>query len=127
MSDKVRVDKWLWAARFFKTRAMAREAINGGKVQLNGNRVKPGRALNEGDRLNVRRGEDEWEITVRDLGDRRVSATLAQEKYTEAPDSKARREAAIEQRKLEYQAHANRQRRPDKRQRRQIMRFTKGS
>jgi ribosome-associated heat shock protein Hsp15 len=125
VSESVRVDKWLWAARFFKTRALAREAIKGGKVQIGGNRVKPGRTLKEGDRLNIRRGEDEYEIIVRDLGDRRVSATLAQEKYTEDPDSKARREAAAAQRKADYQARAERQRRPDKRQRRQIVRFTK--
>ena len=125
MSETVRVDKWLWAARFFKTRALAREAIKGGKVQIGGSRVKPGRSLKEGDRLNIRRGEDEYEIVVRDLGDRRVSATLALEKYHEDPDSKARRESAAEQRKAEYQARADRQRRPDKRQRRQIVDFTK--
>ena len=125
MTDKVRIDKWLWAARFFRTRALAREAIKGGKVQLNGTRVKPGRTLAEGDRLSIRRGEDEYEIIVQDLGDRRVSATLAQEKYLEDPDSKARRESMAKQRKAEYQARAERQRRPDKRQRRQIIDFTK--
>ena len=125
MSETVRVDKWLWAARFFKTRALAREAVKGGKVQIEGSRVKPGRSLKEGDHLNIRRGEDEYEIVVQDLGDRRVSATLAQEKYLEDPDCKARREAAVAQRKAEYQARAERQRRPDKRQRRQIVEFTK--
>ncbi len=125
MSESVRVDKWLWAARFFKTRALAREAVKGGKVQLDGNRVKPGRTLKSGDWLSVRRGEDEYRITVTDLGDRRLSASLAQEKYREDPDSKARREAAAAQRKADYQARADRQRRPDKRQRRQIVRFTK--
>ena len=99
MSDKVRIDKWLWAARFFKTRGIAREAIKGGKVELNGTRVKPGRTLAEGDRLNIRRGEDEYIITVLDLGDRRLSAPLAREKYEEDPDGKARREAAAGQRK----------------------------
>ena len=79
MSDSVRVDKWLWAARFFKTRALAREAVKGGKVQLDGHRVKPGRTLKSGDCLTIRRGEDDFLITVMDLGDRRVSATLAQE------------------------------------------------
>ena len=125
MTNNVRIDKWLWAARFYKTRAVARDAIKGGKVQLNGARVKPGKTLSHNDKLIVRRGEDEWEITVLDLGDRRVSATLAQEKFEESPASKARREASAEQRKLEHQAHANRQRRPDKRQRRQIVSFTK--
>jgi ribosome-associated heat shock protein Hsp15 len=125
VSESVRVDKWLWAARFFKTRALAREAVKGGKVQIGGSRVKPGRTLKQGDRLTIRRGEDEYEIIVQDLGDRRVSATLAQEKYLEDPDSKARRESMAEQRKADYQARAERQRRPDKRQRRQIVDFTK--
>jgi len=125
VSDSVRVDKWLWAARFFKTRALAREAVKGGKVQLDGHRVKPGRSLERGDRLTIRRGEEEYLVTVQDLGERRVSATLAQEKFAEDPASKARREAAAEQRSLDYKAKADRQRRPDKRQRRQIIRFTR--
>ena len=125
MSDKVRIDKWLWAARFFKTRGIAREAIKGGKVELNGTRVKPGRTLSAGDRLTVRRGDDVYEITVLDLGDRRLSASLAQEKYQEDPAAMARREAAAKQRKLDYQARTDRQRRPDKKQRRQIVEFTK--
>jgi ribosome-associated heat shock protein Hsp15 len=125
MNDKVRIDKWLWAARFFKTRSLAREAIKGGKVELEGHRVKPGRTLSEGDRLNIRRGDDEYLVTVTDTGDRRLSPALAQEKYVEDEESKARREAASEQRRLERQARAERPRRPDKRQRRQIIRFTK--
>jgi ribosome-associated heat shock protein Hsp15 len=125
MTQKVRIDKWLWAARFFRTRGIAREAIKGGKVQLNGTRVKPGRTLFENDRLTIRRGDDEYQVTVKDLGDRRLSAALAQEKYIEDPESKARRETAAEQRKLEHRARRDRQRRPDKRQRRQIISFTK--
>jgi len=127
MNDKVRIDKWLWAARFFKTRGLAREAVKGGKVQLNGTRVKPGRTLAEGDQLTIRRGEDEYLVRIRDLGDRRLSASLAQEKYQEDPAALARREAAAKQRKLNHQARADRQRRPDKRQRRQIVRFTKST
>jgi ribosome-associated heat shock protein Hsp15 len=127
MTEKVRIDKWLWAARFFKTRGLAREAIKGGKVQIEGVRVKPGRTLAVGDRLTIRRGDDEYLITVSDLGDRRLSTALAQQKYIEDPDSIARREAAAAQRKLDQQARAERPRRPDKRQRRQIVRFTKGS
>ena len=121
MTDKVRIDKWLWASRFFRTRALARDAIKGGKVQVEGVRVKPGRTLSVGDTLTVRKGEDEYIITVDDTGDRRLSASLAAEKYTENPDAKARREAAAEQRKLDWQARKERQRRPDKRQRRQIV------
>ena len=123
MSEKVRIDKWLWAARFFRTRALARDAIKGGKVQIEGVRVKPGRTLSVGDSLTIRKGDDEYLITVDDIGDRRLSATLAAEKYTENPAAKARREAAAEQRKLDWQARQDRVRRPDKRQRRQIVRF----
>ena len=125
MTEKVRIDKWLWAARFYKTRALARDAIKGGKVQLNGTRVKPGKTLSLQDKLTIRKGEDDYEITVLNLGDRRVSAQLAAERFEENPESLARREAAIQKRKLDYQARADRPRRPDKRQRRQIIRFTK--
>ncbi|MCU0988505.1 MAG: S4 domain-containing protein [Xanthomonadales bacterium] len=127
MTDKVRIDKWLWAARFFKTRALARDAIKGGKVQIDGHRVKPGRTLAAGDRLTIRRGEEEFQVTVTDLGERRLSAALAQGKYVEDPASVARRESAAAQRELDRQARAERQGRPDKRQRRQIVKFTKGS
>jgi len=123
MADKVRIDKWLWAARFFRTRALARDAIKGGKVQIGGVRVKPGRTLAVGDTLTIRKEDDEYVITVADTGDRRVSASLAQEKYTEDADARVRREAAAEQRKLDWQARQDRQRRPDKRQRRQIVQF----
>lgn len=125
MPVKTRIDKWLWAARFFKTRALARDAIKGGKVQLNGARVKPGRTIDLDDQLIVRRGDDQFCITVKDTEDRRVSAALAALKYEEDPDGRARRETAAEQRKLAYQARKDRPRRPDKRQRREIVRFTK--
>ncbi|RPH96023.1 MAG: RNA-binding protein [Lysobacterales bacterium] len=127
MTDKVRIDKWLWAARFFKTRALARDAIKGGKVQIDGHRVKPGRTLAAGDRLTIRRGEEEFQVTVTDLDERRLSAALAQGKYVEDPASVARRESAAAQRELDRQARAERQGRPDKRQRRQIVKFTTGS
>jgi len=125
MSETVRIDKWLWAARFFKTRSMARDAIKGGKGQLNGARVKPGKTLDLEDQLVIRRGDDEYTVTVKDIGDRRVSAALAQLKYAEDPGSREIREAAAEKRKLEYQEKAGRPRRPDKRQRREIVRFTR--
>lgn len=126
MSEKTRIDKWLWAARFYKTRGQARDAIKGGKVQIEGHRVKPGRILAVGDRLIVRRGEEEFDIVVRDLAGRRLSATLAQEKYREDPASIARREAAAEQRRLAREARDGPERRPDKRERRRIIQFTRG-
>ena len=119
----VRIDKWLWAARFFKTRALARAAVQGGKVQLNGARTKPGRVLNAGDEIRVHRGEDIMTVNVRALSDRRGPAPVAQTLYEETPDSRALREARAQQRAEERVARANRDRRPDKRQRRQIIRF----
>lgn len=123
MADGVRVDKWLWAARFFKTRGEAREAVQGGKVRLSGQRVKPGRHLAVDDVLSISRGEEEFVVKVLDLDDHRVSAPLAQHKYAEDPESLKRREQAAEKSRLERQARAERPRRPDKRQRRQIVRF----
>ena len=125
MSESVRIDKWLWASRFFKTRGQAREAVRGGKVRLQGHRVKPGRHLAVDDVLSITRGEEEYIVTVLDLGDHRVSAPLAQEKYSEDPASIKRREEVAEQHRLARQARSERQRRPDKRQRRRIVQFTR--
>jgi ribosome-associated heat shock protein Hsp15 len=119
----VRLDKWLWAARFFKTRAVARAAIQGGKVQLNGARSKPGKTLSLGDELRIQRGEEVLLVKVLVISDRRGPATLAQTLYEESPDSRARREQLAAQRSVERAAHAGRERRPDKRQRRQIIQF----
>jgi len=125
VTDGVRIDKWLWAARFFKTRGQAREAIEGGKVRLGGRRVKPSRQLIVDDVLSITRGEEELVVRVLDLGDHRVSAPLAQQKYEEDPESLRRREEEAKQRQLEREARAERPRRPDKRQRRRIVRFTR--
>jgi ribosome-associated heat shock protein Hsp15 len=126
MDSSVRLDKWLWAARFFKTRAVAREAVSGGKVHLNGNRAKPGRSLSIGDELKIQRGLDEYTINVVELSVRRGPASVAQTLYAETEDSIARREKLVEERKLEYQKNATRERRPDKRQRRRLVRFKSG-
>ena len=123
MDSSVRLDKWLWAARFFKTRAKAREAVSGGKVHLNGKRAKPGRSLNIGDELRIQRGLDEYTITVVELSIRRGPAVVAKTFYDESGESRSRREKLAEERKLEHQQHATRERRPDKRQRRRIVRF----
>jgi len=123
MSSPVRIDKWLWAARFFKTRALAREAISGGKVHLNGYRVKPGRALKPGDSLRVQRGEEEYTINVIEISTRRGPATVAQLLYAETEESRLAREEQLEQRKLERLQNTTRVRRPDKRQRRKLVRF----
>jgi ribosome-associated heat shock protein Hsp15 len=123
MDSSVRLDKWLWAARFFKTRSVAREAVSGGKVHLNGNRAKPGRSLNVGDELRIQRGEEEYTITVVELSLRRGPAVIARTFYEESEESRIKREQLAEQRKLEHQQRATHERRPDKRQRRRIVRF----
>ena len=119
---KVRVDKWLWAARFFKTRSLAKAAIEGGKVQLEGQRVKVSREIAIGDRLTIRQGWDEKDITIRSLSDQRGPASRAQELYEESAESIARRERETLLRRaagcLNRPDH-----RPDKHQRRQISRL----
>jgi ribosome-associated heat shock protein Hsp15 len=121
--DKVRLDKWLWAARFFKTRAMATEAINGGHVHINGTRPKPSRPLLVGDRLTIRKGPDSFEVTVLLLAEKRGSATVARDLYEEDEADRFKREQLAEQRRLEAAALPHPQRRPDKKGRRQIIRF----
>ena len=122
--DKVRLDKWLWAARFFKTRALATEAINGGHIHLNGHRPKPSRTVVPGDELAIRRGQDEYRITVRELSEKRGPASVAQQLYDESEQSRAERERLAEQRRLQAAAEPRPAKRPDKKGRRQIIRFT---
>lgn len=117
----VRLDKWLWAARFFRTRAKAKDAIDGGKVHVNGQRGKAGKELVIGDRLRISRGYDEEEVVVSDLSDKRGSATIAQQLYDETADSIARRELHAEQRRAAGQQITRG--RPSKRDRRLIHRF----
>jgi ribosome-associated heat shock protein Hsp15 len=123
VSEGVRIDKWLWAARFFKTRALAREVVAGGKVHLAGNRIKPGRVVKPGDRLSVTRGEEVFEITISIVTGRRGSASEAKELFSEDQASSQRREQAAEQRKQDRSAQGAPPRRPDKRERRQIIGF----
>ncbi len=123
MNDKqsVRADKWLWAARFFKTRSLATEAVNGGKVHLNGVRIKPARAVRTGDRLQIKKGEQRFEITVTGISERRGPAEVARTLYVESEESIRARQQAREERRL--MASPEPSRRPDKRSRRQIRRL----
>lgn len=123
MSDKVRLDKWLWAARFFKTRALATEAINAGHVEVDGVRAKPARQLKLGDELTIRKGSEEFVVHVRALSERRGPAGEAQLLYEETPESLKRRTEAAEQRRLGALLAPAPERRPDKRDRRRIIRF----
>jgi ribosome-associated heat shock protein Hsp15 len=124
LSDKMRLDKWLWAARFFKTRSLATQAIEHGRVKLNGERVKPAHDVRPGDRLDIRLGEVDWALTVRGLSMQRGPAPVAQRLYEEDPASHARRQQQASERKLAVSPAAEIKGRPTKRDRRQIHRFT---
>ncbi len=118
-----RLDRWLWAARFFRTRGLAKAAIVGGKVQLNGTRAKPAKTVQPRDLLEIRRDEERWEVVVEQTGTRRVSAELALKIYSETAESRSRREAEAEQRRLKRLQKTGPDRRPDKRDRRALRRF----
>ena len=119
---KVRVDKWLWAARFYKTRAKSRDAIDGGKVHVNGQRVKAGKDLRLEDELTIRVGWDEKTVHVKALSDKRRGAPEAQLLYEETRISITKRELEAEQRRAAGQ-HIASMRRPSKKDRRQIHKF----
>jgi ribosome-associated heat shock protein Hsp15 len=121
--SKVRLDKWLWAARFFKTRSLAAEAIEGGKVQVNGDRVKRARPLQVGDEIRIRQGPFEHQIVVSGLSDRRGPASEAVRLYQEKPASRAAREAMALQLKSLHAAFAPERGRPTKKDRREINRL----
>jgi ribosome-associated heat shock protein Hsp15 len=116
----VRADKWLWAARFFRTRTLATQAINGGKVHVNGERIKPARRLAAGDRLTVQRGATRFEITVQRLSLQRGPAEQARELYRESEHSRQQRQAVSEERRLQGRTPGRRERRPDKHGRRRL-------
>jgi ribosome-associated heat shock protein Hsp15 len=118
--EAVRIDKWLWAARFFKTRGLATEAVLGGHVQLNGARVKPAKDVRVGDRLVMRIGTVEWTVDVLALSDKRGPATTARTLYAETPESAAAREQQALQRKLTRPLGADLGSRPTKQDRRRL-------
>ena len=120
---KVRLDKWLWAARFFKSRSLAIAAIDGGKVQMDGQRVKVSREVTVGCVLKIRQGWDEKIVVVRDLSDQRRGAADAQRLYEETPQSIEKREAEAKARKAAGGMLDRPQQRPTKKQRRQIHSF----
>ena len=124
--DKLRIDKWLWAARFFKTRSLAKAAIEGGKVHLNGQRVKVSKEIVVGDQLEIRQGWDEKIVDVIQLSDQRRGAPEAARLYQETTDSVERRESAAAARKAAGGMIDRPVTRPTKKQRRQIHRFKEG-
>jgi ribosome-associated heat shock protein Hsp15 len=125
-SDKeIRLDKWLWAARFFKTRSLAAAAVTGGKVTLNNERAKPSRIVRAGDRVTVRRGAYEWTVSVQAVARLRGPAAKAQLLYAETEESARKREAAIAQLKLEHPPEFDSPGRPSKKDRRAMERWTR--
>lgn len=122
--ERLRIDKWLWAARFFKTRALAAKAIEAGHVKVAGARVKPAKDIKPGDRLSLVIGDLEWRIEVLGLSERRGPASQARELYAEEPDSQVERQRRIEARRVAVEPSAALKGRPTKRDRRLIHRFT---
>ena len=123
--QKARLDKWLWAARFYRTRSLAKQAIEGGKVHFAGSRVKASKEISVGDELTIRQGSatamTEKTVVVKDLSVQRGNATLAQNLYEETEESLKRREYFAEQRKLANLARPDTK--PNKKQRRDLQRF----
>ena len=119
-SPEVRLDVWLWAARFFKTRAVAKQAIEAGQVEIDGQRVKPGRTVRAGLRLAIRRAGEHYRIEVLGVSDQRGPASVAQQLYREDEASIAERLAERERRRFEAQGYQPPETRPNKRQRRLI-------
>ena len=125
-TDRTRLDKWLWAARFYKHRSLATEAVEGGKVQLNGIRVKPAKDVKIGDRVEIQLAEARFVLTVTGIAEKRGSASVAQGLYTETEESRSAREAHREERRYVTTPGDDMHGRPTKRDRRLIGRV-KGS
>ncbi|MBG6242628.1 MAG: ribosome-associated heat shock protein Hsp15 [Candidatus Symbiopectobacterium sp. Dall1.0] len=121
--DSIRLDKWLWAARFYKTRAVAREAIDGGKVHYNGQRTKPSKLVELDAEIKLRQGNDERTVLVSALSSQRRSAPEAQLLYRETEQSVEKREKVALARKMKALTMPHPDRRPDKKERRDLIKF----
>ncbi|OCG56221.1 heat-shock protein [Gilliamella sp. Imp1-1] len=119
----VRLDKWLWAARFYKSRSLAREMVDGGKVHYNGQRTKPSKLVEVGAILTLRQGSDQKTVRVLAISEQRRTAIEAQQLYQETPDSIAKREKIAQARKLNALTMPHPDRRPDKKERRNLIKF----
>jgi len=124
MTDSVRIDKWLWAARFFKTRSLATHAVEGKKIRLNDEHVKPARSVKLGDLLDIDNGSTAWQVEVTGLAEVRGSATVAQTLYRETDESVAKRELLAEERRYFREPGATIKGRPTKRDRRLLDKST---
>jgi ribosome-associated heat shock protein Hsp15 len=125
LTEAVRIDRWLWAARFYKTRGLATEMVHAGHIQLNDARTKASKLVKTGDQLIISRGTEEFTVDIIALAEKRGSATVAQSLYEETPASIAARQQLAEQRKLNLETSPAPAKRPDKKARRQIIRFRK--
>jgi ribosome-associated heat shock protein Hsp15 len=122
-SDKVRIDRWLWAARFFRTRSSAKAAIDGGKVQVDGRRTKPAKEIQRGQTLSIRRNDELFTVVVDELSEQRGPASIAKMLYTETIDSIERRELERSRRRMERAGLRVPDTKPTKRQRRDLQRL----
>ncbi|GKX50731.1 ribosome-associated heat shock protein Hsp15 [Budvicia aquatica] len=123
---EIRLDKWLWAARFYKTRAIAREMVDGGKVHYNGQRAKPSKLVEVGAEIRLRQGNDEKTVRIAALSIQRRGANEAQQLYTETAESITKRESVSQARKLNALTMPHPERRPDKKERRDLIKFKYG-
>ncbi len=122
----VRIDKWLWSTRFYKTRALAKKHVESGKVKLDGQKIKPSRLVNYNDKLEIRKNELIWHVEVLQLIDKRVSAKLAQLAYLESAESIKARTDLINENKLIYSSTPRPNKHPDKKSRRELIKVKKG-
>ncbi len=127
MPEGVRLDRWLWAARFFKTRRLAVEAVQGGKVDVQGARAKPSRSVRPGDRMTITKGEQRFEVVVLDLAEQRGPAKVAETLYEETEESRRRRTEAAERRRAFGAKMPQPDQRPDKHSRRRLSAIKRGS
>ncbi len=118
--ESVRIDKWLWAARFFKTRSLAKKALEHNQVKVDGQRCRPSRKIVPGMKLSIEKGDNTFHITVVALSDKRSKASIAQQLYEESDADREARLAAAEQRRLRWKSRPAPAHRPDKRARRQL-------
>lgn len=121
--ESLRIDKWLWAARFFKTRSLAARAVSGGLIRIAGQRIKASRRVRRAEVVHVRRGVQEWDVVVKGLRDERRPAPQAQTLYEETPASIERRTSEQARREQEEMRRARAQGRPTKRERRALLRW----
>jgi len=121
----VRIDKWLWSTRFYKTRSLAKKHVESGKVKLDGQKIKPSRTLNITDKLEIRKGELKWCVQVLKLIDKRVSAKLAVNCYEETTESIKARKDVLTENKMIYQSAPRPAKHPDKKSRRELIKIKK--